>query len=437
MNGKYDPEGFKRRVLDKISPTFCAAKFLSGTIWLGSGRTASCHHCSNNVLNPQDVSRNPSRLFNSVEKKRARELMLKGERPAECSYCWDVEDLKPEAPSDRVCFSHDFGDRFVEPLKFVSPQSDILPRSLEIAFDRNCQFACSYCGPLHSSRWRKDIHENGAYNIESDVAKQFSKTFDEDFRYEDGVNPYVDGFWTWWPELKVNLNELRLTGGEPLLSADAWRLMEDLAKNPVSHLRFGLNSNLAAGDKWIHRLADLAKKIPKFFLYTSCEAWGTHAEYIREGLNFSVWQKNLEFLLEKCAFERVIVTMTINALSLESLPKFLDYLVHLKCRFGEKKIEFNPALLKFPRFQTFSVLPMSIRQQRAIELGAWQQQNVSRINFYENEGLRRLIAGLGNESDQLPLQKDFKKFFVQYDLRRGKNYSQTFSGAMKDWYEAL
>ena len=35
---------YKKRVIDPISDSFCAAKWLNATIWLGSGMTTSCHH---------------------------------------------------------------------------------------------------------------------------------------------------------------------------------------------------------------------------------------------------------------------------------------------------------------------------------------------------------------------------------------------------------
>ena len=31
-------------------------------------------------------------------------------------------------------------------------------------------------------------------------------------------NPYVDAFWRWWPELSKELEEIRVTGGEPLMT---------------------------------------------------------------------------------------------------------------------------------------------------------------------------------------------------------------------------
>ena len=38
-------------------------------------------------------------------------------------------------------------------------------------------------------------------------------------------NPYVESFWNWWPELYNDLHTFRVTGGEPLLSKDTWKLL--------------------------------------------------------------------------------------------------------------------------------------------------------------------------------------------------------------------
>ena len=37
-------ENYKTRIIDKISPSFCAAKWYNATIWLGHGQTTSSHH---------------------------------------------------------------------------------------------------------------------------------------------------------------------------------------------------------------------------------------------------------------------------------------------------------------------------------------------------------------------------------------------------------
>jgi hypothetical protein len=39
-------------------------------------------------------------------------------------------------------------------------------------------------------------------------------------------------------------------------------------------------------------------------------------------------------------------------------------------------------------------------------------------------------------AEQCVLQQDFKQFFTQYDLRRGKNFTETFP-TLANWYNSL
>jgi hypothetical protein len=41
-----------------------------------------------------------------------------------------------------------------------------------------------------------------------------------------------------------------------------------------------------------------------------------------------------------------------------------------------------------------------------------------------------------NSAEQIILQKDFKKFYAQYDQRRNKNFCTTFTG-LADWYKSI
>ena len=42
-------------------------------------------------------------------------------------------------------------------------ENDVNPTYLEISFDSNCNFACSYCNASFSTTWTKDINTNGPY----------------------------------------------------------------------------------------------------------------------------------------------------------------------------------------------------------------------------------------------------------------------------------
>ena len=57
-------------------------------------------------------------------------------------------------------------------------------------------------------------------------------------------NPYVKAFWQWWPKIYSNLKVFRMTGGEPLIDANTWRILEYVYKNPNSDLELSITSNL-------------------------------------------------------------------------------------------------------------------------------------------------------------------------------------------------
>jgi len=175
---------YKRRVIDIKSDSFCGAKWYNATIWLGSGQTTSCHHPLPHAIDVSELKTNPKALHNTTKKKMEREQMQKGERPAGCEYCWKIEDIGRDNISDRVYKTVIYSDEDLAYAYRTPAREDIDLQTLEIAFDRTCQFACSYCNPAFSSTWVKDIRTNGAYTgLVSDGRNHFTqKTYTEHSR---------------------------------------------------------------------------------------------------------------------------------------------------------------------------------------------------------------------------------------------------------------
>ena len=138
-------KNYKKEILDKISPSFCAAKWYNATIWLGSGMTTSCHHPPAHKVDIAKVKANPKLLHNTPKKKHDRALMIAGERPAGCEYCWKIEDMGKDAVSDRVYKSKIYEKQDLVTASKSKITDDFNLKTLEIAFDRTCNFACSYC----------------------------------------------------------------------------------------------------------------------------------------------------------------------------------------------------------------------------------------------------------------------------------------------------
>jgi len=438
---------FKHQVLDKLSASFCAAKWYNATIWLGSGMTTSCHHPPAHLVDIDRVTTNPGLLHNTDQKKADREKMLAGERPAGCEYCWKIEDMGRDAVSDRVYKSRIYPIEALHEARNTLPTEDVNLRTLEIAFDRTCQFACSYCNPAFSTTWVNDIRRNGPYdNLVSDGRNHFTHTHDSAqlFKVTES-NPYIDAFFAWWEsDLHRTLSELRITGGEPLMSAHTWRLIDWFKTNlGKSSTRLAINSNLGT-DVDITRLLDSTHGMG-IDLYTSNEAISTQAEYIRDGLVWDDWANNVERLLDSGQFRGIHVMCTINALCLTTLDQLLECIMNWKLEYGRESISFTLNILRFPSFQSPLVLPEHSRTVYKQRLTTWLEHwaDSEFIQEHEINHTQRLIDYLdvvktphSEAFDRPKLLNDFKQFYTQYDQRRSKDFGTAFP-ELKEWYNEL
>jgi len=444
---------YRARMIDTVSESFCAAKWLNATIWLGHGGTTSCHHPPAHNIDVSELKDNPSAIHNTKHKKKMRQMMLEGKRPKECEYCWKIEDMGKDADgnipvSDRVYKTVIYTDEDINRIATQDPDQDVNLKTLEIAFNRTCNFACSYCNPAFSSTWVKDIRNNGGYqNIRSDARGHFI----DDAPYADPFdrdeeNPYVKAFWDWWPELSKELEEIRVTGGEPTMTPDIYKLFDwfNTTSEPnAKTMRLAINSNLGAKKELIDKLIDGTHSINHFHLYTSCEAFGKQAEYIRDGLKWGEWTENFERVCSEGNIEGIHMMMTINALCLDSIVEFFDWMLKMKRKYGHDKPAFTCNILRFPSFQSPLTLPDSIRKKYHDQVFDWLKdvrakgekdaKGILLVQPWEQDQISRLIEYLDvvktphrNTADRSLLEHDFKVFYEQYDARRNKNFREVF-----------
>ena len=139
------------------------------------------------------------------------------------------------------------------------------------------------------------------------------------------------------------------------------------------------------------------------------------------------------------------VMCTINALCLDTLPEFLDTLVEMKKQFGKDYPNFTLNILRFPSFQSPLVLPDDIRTKYKDNLTQWlvKHKGYNYLHEHEINHVSRLIDYLDvvktphSDAFDLPsLRNDFKQFYAQYDIRRGKDFTKTFP-SLADWYNTL
>jgi hypothetical protein len=446
-----------KKELDQIGSGFCLAKWTQVTIHLQMGETHSCHHPSTHKIPISELVRNPSALHNTKFKKEKRKEMLEGQRPKECEYCWNVEDNSNEF-SDRLYKSNEpWSKPYLKEIQELGWRADFNPKYVEVAFSNACNFKCSYCGPSFSSSWVQEIKKFGSYP----TSDNFN---DINWLEEQGRmpiqhsehNPYVEAFWKWWPDLYRDLHTFRITGGEPLMHKDVWKILDYIIENPEPNrnLVLGINSNLGAPDDLIDKFIEKVKIIEsnnlvkEFVIYTSVDTAGNHAEYIRNGMDYNRFCLNVEKILSSTKKISMVIMSTFNILSIPRYKEMLVFAYECKKKYNNPERYWNPALfvdssyLRYPSHQSVNILPSEYIQKvediadfaeslRIIDKNPDAEWSNHYFGFVDIEisKIRRIADWMRSHHDEKKInesRKNFYRFFKSHDERRGTNFLSTF-----------
>jgi organic radical activating enzyme len=332
-----------RDLLNETGSGFCLAKFTQVTLHLGTGLVHSCHHPKTHKIPLEELENNPNALFNTTHLKKARHEMMSDKKPTECEYCWRVEDTGEI--SDRYLKSMEpWALENHDTIISTDPSDDFFPTYLEVDFSNVCNFKCIYCGPEYSSKWADELRRLGPLKVlENTKHEQWIQGYQEgleNLTYKNNeCNPYIDAFWNWFPQAYTKLKTYRITGGEPLLSKETYRSIDWLIENPNIELEFNINTNLCAPealwDKFVNKIEQLVKNksVKKFTVYTSLDAWGKQAEYLRPGLDIELFKQRYIQLLD-IGNIRVTTMCTFNLLSLTTFIDLLKWQLELKKRYN-------------------------------------------------------------------------------------------------------
>lgn len=436
------------RKLDKVSPSFCLAKWTQSTIHLHNGYTHSCHHPTAHKVPVETLKNNPGALHNTLHKIELRREMMEGKRPSECSYCWKFEDTGQM--SDRH-FKSNMDWSLPEYDKILANPYDpnYAPQYLEISFSNVCNFKCAYCGPQFSSKWVEEIKQYGGYDKTSDNYNnlEYLKQIDAMPIPEREYNPYVDAFWEWWPNLYNNLKVFRITGGEPLLSNNTFKILEFLQQNPNPELELAVNTNLCVPEKlmddFISRVQDLTEnnKIKRFQLYASMDTSGIHAEYIRYGLCYDTWEKNITKTLNECSRIQIVVMCAYTLLSPFRFNTLLEFVRQTKQKFiSSKRYWTSPIIMdistvNYPRFVNITTAQSftngALENNYNFMLENQEQTHKPHLGFYDFEvekmkRVQEVIKAPVSENYLKKQRSDFYNFIIEYDRRRKTDFLNTF-----------
>lgn len=433
-----------------LGPALCLAKWKQVSLHLQTGMNNSCYHPPLHAIDPAAIATNPGALHNTEHKKAQRVMMLRQEKPAECSYCWNMEG--ENKLSDRHYRSGEpWAALDYDKIKAsTGTESGVIPSYVEVNFNNACNLRCSYCSPQFSSSWADEANRHGAFPTavpHNDPAHFHGVRKPIPAREH---NPYVDAFWKWWPDLYPELKHFRMTGGEPLLDKNTYRVFDYVLEHPKPDLHLNVTSNFSVDEKSWQKYLSYVKRLCQqgnlehFMQYVSLDGWGAQAEYIRDGMDFDlVWDRVNQFLTEVPSYNSLTFIVTMNNLSVTSLENLFAGILGLRRVYSKtyQRVWFDTPVLREPAWQSLQILPEPYADKLE-HLWAWMIRQIETpedpfhgFKDYELARLDRDIAWMraGQGLDHSVAKADFYRFFREHDQRRGTDFLATFP-EMKSWW---
>ncbi len=161
----------------------------------------------------------------------------------------------------------------------------------------------------------------------------------------------------------------------------------------------------------------------------SFDAVGRRAEYIRYGLRWDRFDRNLRTLLSAVPDLGVQLAPTMSALNVSSALDLVRYAAQIRSAYGDRII-FRPSMVMWPDFQ--SPLILLPENYAAIDDAL---RVLSETGLWPNLGARltEIRDAAGREPGTDALRAAFYRWFTEYDRRRGLDLVDVFPELSRFW----
>ena len=378
------------------SNTFCIMPFVHQNL-KQEGRVCACWRAQGDLGNSTTDSLLD--IFNSSETKELRRALLNGERPEGCRSCWDTEDSNVESTRQQCVTnwkyeyntinfadgSKTYDDENTKQLEnyvrnnikedYSYPVENL--KSIEVRFDNICNLMCRHCSPVYSSLWEKAVKKMPALQ-DASAGKRRKETH---VSLTDSIVNEIE-------YLAPNLQEILITGGEPLYHSKHYEFLKNLEPY-AENITLNYNSNFSTLEYGGKNIIPLWKKFKRVGVLVSLDAYPDIYSYIRVYGKIDKVESNIKKAKKELSNLALQATCTTSVLNITRLHHVIRYYISLRTGI-------HASIVQYPSQLNPRVLPKQLKENITHE---WK-------NFVEN---------LDNILDE---EKVFNKKYREYCKRR-------------------
>ncbi|MCM2277022.1 MAG: twitch domain-containing radical SAM protein [Oligoflexia bacterium] len=430
-----------------IDQSLCRFRWTYPLVDLQTGEVKTCCHTVGTRVSAEDLKASGTDVFlNGSHQLERRREMLEGIRHPSCVYCWKMEDNGVTSPRQGPSHFKDYLNRAGQPAdlaRFVErglADRDALksrhPLLLEILLGNSCNLKCLYCSDHFSSAWESEM-----------------RRYDELPPGEvDGGAPegFEDVFWRWLEEVHSSLEYISFIGGEPLLIPRFYEQLERIWKiylrsGGTARPMIGIISNFSVSDSSFARFLELLPRLSESFevlLLASVDTTGARAEYIRHGLSWERFEKNVRSVMSlRLKNVHFCINPSINAMSVTTMLSLLSLAKSLQDEY-QYPVALGRNMIVTPDWCSPLILP-SDHARFLDECADFVERNIDPrfpIGFHGDwklfvDFVRGIATAVRRGQPDPVARAQFLRRVSDLDLRRGTRFASVFPELREFWNE--
>lgn len=335
-------------------------------------------------------------VFHSKEMQQLRTDLVSGIKNSNCRKCWRAEEEgRSSMRLQEIRTEGEFENN-------QTPQIE----NIFLSLGNQCNLKCRTCGPDNSSTWIKEYYDTNEF-LHNQTFSEYQKAV---IFLEEDSSKFVDSI---IKENIPNAKELIITGGEPLMMKNVWRLLDNTVEQGYAkNMALSFHTNCTF---WNNKAEETISKFKEVEISLSIDGIDKQFEYMRHPAKWDHVLPNIEKIINmqsKHSGLAVSITCAVSSYNVWYLNEVFEFA-------DSKGISVNAHLLHTPDFMSIRHIPKNIANDIIQRLSsvATHQEEAKKVIDYMN------VPAVDS-------QRMWNKFLEDLDIKdryRGESFRDTFS----------